>query len=111
MLARKRDLIAAELANGTGASIAVRVKDTGLRNGLHMWFSDLEEKQGPVAGLKPHGLKSHLVRLSFGPFSAQVLAQIAKAVEEDVQLARSLVKSAMKTAEITVTGQSAENWL
>ena len=96
---------------GTGAAIAVRVHDAGRRKGLRIWFNDLDEKHGPVAELKPYGLKSHDVRLGFGPFSARVLSQIATAGAEDVQLARSLVKSTMKVADVKVKGQTSEDWL
>lgn len=111
MLARKLDLIADALAQGTGAAIAVRVLETGRRKGLRIWFNDLDEKRGPVAELKPHGLKSHGVSLGFGSFSAQVLEQISDASPEDIQLARSLVKSVARSAEIDIPGQSADEWL
>ena len=111
MLSQKRNLIARELAAGTGATIAVRVQNIGMRKGLNIWFNDLEEKQGPIAELRPHGLKSYEVRIVFGLFSAQVLAQIAKAENEGIQLARALVKSVMKTADLIVVGQTIENWL
>lgn len=111
MLSAKRELIAQEIALGTGADIAVRTLEFGRRKGLLIWFNDLEEKRGPIAELKPHGLKSHNVKVSFGPFSGGVLAQIAKADTEDIQLARSLVKSAKRAAEIEVKEQTLEDWL
>ncbi|WP_336083715.1 HNH endonuclease [Thalassospira sp. CH_XMU1448-2] len=111
MLASKRKLIADELAVGTGADISVRALEFDRRTGLMIWFSDLDEKHGPITILKPHGLKSHAVRLSFGQFSARILQQIATANAEDVQLARALVKSAMKFADLSITAQTAEDWL
>lgn len=111
MLARKLDLIAGALAQGTGAAIAVRVLDGGRRKGLRIWFNDLDERHGPVAELKPHGLKSHGISLVFGSFSAQVLEQISNASPEDIQLARSLVKSAAQSAEIDIPGQPSDEWL
>jgi len=111
VLAQKLDLIADALAQGTGATIAVRVLDTGMRKGLRIWFNDLDEKHGPVAELKPHGLKSHHINLGFGTFSARVLEQISNASPEDVQLARSLVRSVARSAEIDIGGQSTDEWL
>lgn len=111
MLARKRDLIAEALAKGTGADIAVRVLDAGRRKGLRIWFNELDEKRGPVAELKPHGLRSHEVSLRFGAFSAGVLDQIATADTEDIQLARSLVKSVARSAELDMQGQSTTDWI
>lgn len=111
MLARKLDLIADALALGTGATTAVRVLETGRRKGLRIWFNDLDEKHGPVAELKPHGLKSHSVSLGFGSFSARVLEQISNASLEDVQLARSLVRSVAQSAEIDIPGHLGDEWL
>jgi 5-methylcytosine-specific restriction protein A len=111
MLSAKREMIAEEIAIGTGADIAVRTLEFGRRKGLCIWFNDLEEKSGPVAELKPHGLRSHSVKVSFGPFSGGVLAQIATADIEDIHLARSLVKSATGAAEIEVKEQTLDDWL
>lgn len=111
MLAGKRNLIAEALKQGTGAAIAVRTLDAGKRKGLRIWFNDLDEKHGPVAELKPRGLKSHDVSLSFGAFSASVLGQIKRADAEDVTLARSLVRSVARSAKIDIPGQSATEWL
>ena len=110
VFARKLDLIAGALAQGTGAAIAVRVLHTGRRKGLRIWFHDLDEKRGPVADLKPHGLKSHEVSLQFGSFSAQVLEQISNASIEDIKLARSLVRSVARCAEIDIPGQNPNEW-
>jgi len=111
VLARKLDLIADALAQGTGATIAVRVMETGRRKGLRIWFNDLHEKNGPVAELKPHGLRSHGINIGFGSFSAGVLEQISNASSEDLQLARSLVRSVARSAEIDIPGQSKDDWL
>ena len=110
MLGSRRELIARELAEGTGATIAVGFLEGGLRRGLRIWFDDLDEKHGPVAELRPYGLKSHRVRLAFGLFSARVLATIRAADAEDLQLARSLVRSVAKVAEVTVTDQTLDDW-
>ena len=57
MIAGKKDLILRELEEGTGAAIAAAVDISGLRSGLRIWFGDLDEKHGPVAELRPYGLK------------------------------------------------------
>lgn len=110
MLVSRRELIARELAEGTGATIAVGFLDGGLRRGLRIWFDDLDEKHGPVAELRLYGLKSHRVHLAFGPFAAHVLATIRAAEAEDVQLARSLVRSVARVAEVTVKDQRLDDW-
>jgi 5-methylcytosine-specific restriction protein A len=110
MLVPRRDIIAGELAAGTGAAIAVRSFEIGRRKGLRMWFDDLGERRGPVAEIKPLGLKSHEVRLSLGSFSGSVLTQIANAEPEELLLARSLFKSVAAVSEFSVTNQSLEFW-
>lgn len=110
MIVGKKDLILRELEEGTGAAIAVAVDRSGLRSGLRIWFGDLDEKHGPVAELRPYGLKGHRVDLSFGNFSGVVLDQIGKASPEDVQLARALVASIRADIEVEVPGQSFPEW-
>ncbi|MEP2683826.1 HNH endonuclease [Sulfitobacter sp.] len=110
MLVPRRDIIANELAEGTGATIAVRPFDVGKRKGLKLWFDDLGEKNGPVAELKPHGIKSHEVRISFGLFSAPIVAQMAQADIEELTLARSLMRSVAAVTDFSITNQSLENW-
>jgi 5-methylcytosine-specific restriction protein A len=111
MIARSRELILRELEEGTGASIAVEVNDAGLRSALRIWFSDLEEQRGPIAELRPHGLKSHRVELAFGRFSAPILSQIATAKPEDIQLARALVSSIGSIARVEFEDQLPTDWL
>lgn len=110
MIAGKKELILRELEEGTGASIAAAVDFSCLRSGLRIWFGDLDEKHGPVAELRPYGLKGHLIDLFFGKFSGDVLDQIRKASFEDVQLARALVASIRTGVEIEVSGQSLPEW-
>lgn len=110
MIAKKQELILKELEEGTGAAIAVAINRSGLRAGLRIWFGDLDEKHGPVAELRPYGLKGHRVDLSFGSFSGEVLDQIGKASPEDVQLARALVVSIRAGVEIDVPGQCLHEW-
>lgn len=112
MLARQKMLIAKELAEGTGATISVRPFAAGRRQGLHIWFDDLEEGHGPVAEIKPHGLLTHSVKLSFGLLSTGIIAQMAKANTEEVGLARALIRSVAGTADnIFITGgQPLDSW-
>ncbi len=110
MLAGKKDLIIKELEEGTGAAIAVAVDYGGLRSSLRIWFGDLDEKHGPIAVLRPHGLKGHQVNLSFGSFSGDVIGQIRNASFEDVQLARALVTSIRANIKIEVPGQNFPDW-
>jgi 5-methylcytosine-specific restriction protein A len=110
MIAGKKDLILRELEDGTGAAMAAAVDHSGLRSGLRIWFGDLDEKHGPVAELRPYGLKGHRVTLSFGNFSGEVIGQIKRASPEDVQLARALVSSIRADFEIEVPGQNLLEW-
>lgn len=110
MLAAQDSLIAKELLEGTGAAVSVAPIDTGLFTGLRIWFADLDEKHGPVAELKPHGLMSHVVTLRFGAFSGSVIRQMALADAEHVQLARALVRSILRKADVRVVGQFLDDW-
>jgi 5-methylcytosine-specific restriction enzyme A len=110
MLARQRELIAKELLEGTGAGISVRLVAGELRQGVRIWFSELGEKHGPVAEILPHGLKSHAVRLSFGPFSGGILATIRNAGLEEVELARALFRSIPQRMNLEITGQDLSSW-
>lgn len=110
MISDKRTLILRELVEGTGAAMDAVVAHTGLRSGIRIWFGDLDEKHGPLAELHPFGLKGYRVTLSFGIFSGAVLAQIAQASAEDVQLARALVESIKRDVDIEISGQSLNEW-
>ena len=110
MIAGKKDLILRELEEGTGAAIAAAVDASGLRSGLRIWFGDLDQKNGPVAELKPYGLKGHRVSLSFGSFSGEVIGQISRASSEDVQLARALIASIRSDIAVEISGQQISNW-
>lgn len=105
MLATKKNLIRKEIEEGAGAEIAVVDDETGLRSGLTIWFRDLEENNGPVIKLRPYGLKAHIVTLTFGNFSREIIEQIQSAAPEDVQLARALVASIRSDIEIDIPGQ------
>lgn len=111
MLTKHKVLIAHELAEGTGATIAVRPANSGLLQGLLIWFDDLGQLHGPIAELKPHGLLAHRVKLSFGSFSANVITQIRRAGSEEILLSRALVRSVAKVAELCISAeQSLDNW-
>jgi len=110
MIAGKKDLILRELEAGTGAAIAASVNYRGLRSGLRIWFGDLDEQHGPVAELRPFGLKGHRVSLSFGNFSREVIGQIQQASPEDVQLARALVATIRPDIEVDILGQNLSEW-
>ncbi|MBJ9923830.1 HNH endonuclease [Burkholderia cenocepacia] len=110
MIAAKKDLIIKELQEGTGAELVAAIDTSGLRSSLRIWFGDLDEKHGPIADLRPFGLKGHRVELSFGSFSRNVIRQIEKASAEDVQLARALVASIGPNVEIDIPGQTRSSW-
>lgn len=110
MIAEKRELIQKELEEGTGAAISVTADRSGIRSSLRIWFTDLDDKHGPVAELRPYGLKGHLVELAFGNFSGGVIGQILEASPEDVQLARALVASIRADVTIEIPGQNLCEW-
>ncbi|NIL17283.1 HNH endonuclease [Pseudomonas sp. AN3A02] len=110
MLNRHKSLIARVLAEGTGAAITVKPFVAGGRQGLKMWFDDLDEKHGPIAELKPYGLLTHRVKLTFGLFSSRVIAQIAAAQVEELVVARALVRSVATVSELTISGQALDSW-
>ncbi len=110
MIAGKKELILRELQEGTGAAVAAAVDNSGLRSCLQIWFADLDRKHGPIAELRPYGLKGYRVDLSFGNFSGEVIGQIRKASPEDVQLARALIASIRADIEIEVPGQDLPEW-
>jgi 5-methylcytosine-specific restriction protein A len=110
MLKHNTELIASELAEGTGAAITLEVSPKGLRTGLDIWFADLPRNQGPIIELRPHGLKSHHIRLYFGSFARSIITQIVNAPLEDRELAMSLVSSIRPDASVMVPGQPLDNW-
>jgi 5-methylcytosine-specific restriction protein A len=106
----KKNLILSELEAGTGATFTAVEDRNGLRHGLRLWFADLDEKHGPVAELRPYGLKGHQVTLFFGNFANKIIMQIGQAAQEDVQLARALVASIREGVNIEVQGQNLSDW-
>lgn len=110
MLSARQTLIREELEVGTGAAIGMAVDGSKTRTGLRIWFADLEERHGPVAELRPHGLKGYAVTLRFGAFAGEVVRLIAGAVPEDVHLARALIASIDNSVEIEIQGQDTTDW-
>lgn len=110
MLTAKRKLIVRELEEGTGAAISVAIDKNGMRSRMKIWFDDLDARHGPVAELKPYGLKAHRVSLLFGSFSGAVIRQIRDAAEEDRQLARALISSINPKTVLSVNNQNLEDW-
>ena len=110
MLSARQALIREELEAGTGAAIGMAVDGSKSRTGLRIWFADLEERHGPVAELRPYGLKGYAVTLGFGAFAGEVVRRIASAGPEDVHLARALVASIVSSVEVEVQGQEMVDW-
>ncbi len=110
MITSKKDLIQTEIETGTGAGIKITLVQSTIRTGLRIWFSDLDEKNGPIVDLLPFGLKGYRVTLSFGGFSREVIEQISKASSEVVQLARALISSLNSSIEVEIKGQSLSDW-
>lgn len=110
MLFEKRELIAQELQDGTGAAVHVAIDNSGLRSGLRIWFSDLGEKNGPVAELRSYGLRGHKVTLTFGAFAGLIVNQIKSASSEDVQLARALIQSIHPDIDVQIADQKLSDW-
>jgi len=110
MIASRTELILSELLEGTSAAFSASVRQEGLRRSLRIWFADLNEREGPVAELRPFGLKGHQVKLYFGNFAAAVIEQINKAPKEDLQLAQALVSSIRNDAKVEIAGQAVTDW-
>lgn len=111
MIAARKDLIRREIEDGTGAEIGLSIDETGLFSAMRIWFADLDERHGPVADLRPHGLRRHRVTLTFGKFAGATVTQIAKASHEDVGLARALVASVPNGVDLDLGEQDPEGWL
>lgn len=111
MIAAKEDLIRREIEQGTGARIGLSIDATGIFTAMRIWFSDLDERHGPVAELRLYGLRRHRVTLAFGSFSGAVLRQIANASPEDTRLAQALVSSITPDVEVDFGHQSREHWV
>lgn len=110
MISGRQDIIRKELEAGTGAAIGMADDQSGKRTALRLWFDDLDERHGPVAELRPHGLRGYRVVLGFGSFSGEIIQQIRSAGEEDVGLARALVASICPAVELDLSGQHRDDW-
>ncbi|MEL6959113.1 MAG: HNH endonuclease [Pseudomonadota bacterium] len=111
MIETKADLIRSTVVRQTGAAISLDVEPEGVQKGLELRFSDLTRNEGPVVTLRPSGLKRHLVTVRFGNFSASIIRQISQATDEQVEMARELVKSVEGTAILSFPdGMNADEW-
>lgn len=112
MLAAKQALILREVEEGTGATINLELDRSGIQSGLRLWFADLPRSNGPIVTLRPAGLSRFEATLAFGNFSAATIAQMAKADAEEHQLARALVASVARNAELSISGdQHLDDWV
>lgn len=111
VLATKKTLILREVEEGTGAKIAAeRYRETA-QSGIRLWFADLGRPRSPIVTLRPTGLHRFEARLTFGHFSAATIAQMQQAGDEELQLARALVKSIAKSADVRIgTDHSLDSW-
>lgn len=110
MISDRKDIIQWELEAGTGAAISMAVDQSGTRTGLRLWFADLDERHGPVAELRPYGIRGYRVALGFGKFAGEIVRQIQAAASEDVGLARALVASISPAVDLDLSGQGKDDW-
>lgn len=111
MLSAQQDLIRREVAEGTGAAVELEVLPSSPQSGIRVWFSDLGRARSPIVELRPKGLKRYQAVLRFGTTAGQTIAQMQEAQAEDVQLARALVRSVSREAEVHIAGQEKDDWL
>lgn len=111
MIEAKADLIRNTVVDQTGAAITLDTGPAGVQKGLELRFSDLTRNEGPIVTLRPSGLKRHLVTVGFGNFSASIIRQIAQATDEQVEVARALLKSVSDKATLSFPKRmSLESW-
>lgn len=110
MISDRQDIIRMELEAGTGAAIGMAVDQSGMRTGLRLWFVDLDERHGPVAELRPYGIRGYRVTLGFGKFAGEVVRQIQAAGAEDVGLARALVASISPAVDLQISSHGRDDW-
>lgn len=110
MISDRQDIIRMELEAGTGAAIGMAVDQSGTRTGLRIWFADLDERNGPVAELRPYGIRGYRVTLGFGKFAGEVVRQMQAAGAEDVGLARALVASISPAVDLQISGHGRDDW-
>ena len=111
MLAEKQALILREVEEGTGAQIGAELYQKTPQSGIRLWFTDLGLNHSPIVTLQPKGLHRFEACLTFGDFAADTIRQMQRAGDEEVQLARALVKSVSKGADVRIgTDQSLDSW-
>lgn len=111
MIAVWENVVRREIEAGTGASIGMSTKKDDRRTALRIWFSDLDERHGPVVELKPHGLNRYRATLEFGQYAGAVIRQIQGASDEDVQLARALISSISGDVDLDFGEQTKDGWI
>lgn len=111
MLAEKQSFILREVEEGTGAKFDAEPYEKTVQSGIRLWFTDLGRARSPIVTLRPRGLHRFQARLAFGNFAADTIKQLQRAGDEEVQLARALIKSVSKSADVRIGGnQSLEDW-
>jgi 5-methylcytosine-specific restriction protein A len=110
MLAHQQALIRREVEDGTGAVIGLEVSNSGVQQGLKLWFDDIGRSRSPIVELRPRGLSRYEARLSFGNFAGETVQQMMRADDEERQLARALVRSVAEDARVTCGDQFLDNW-
>jgi len=111
MLTAKQALILREVEEGTGAEISLEEDRNGVQSGLRLWFADLQRSNGPIVTLRPTGLSRFEARLAFGNFAAATIGQMKRAEAEEVQLARALIASVARSADVSISGdQTLADW-
>lgn len=111
MISAKAELIRTIVAEGTGAEIEMGSDTRRLQTALQIWFGDLSRSEGPSVIVGPVGLRRHSVKLFFGSFSGQILAQIARADSEEQQLSRALLSSISDDVSVVFPHRmNSKNW-
>lgn len=112
MLAEKQALIRQEVKEGTGTEICLEVDRSGLQTAISVWFADLERSHSPIVTLRPKGLRRYESELTFGNFAADTIRQMRQASGEELQLARALIASVGRSADLKFEdGQSVDDWM
>jgi 5-methylcytosine-specific restriction protein A len=111
MLAAQQELIREEVEAGTGAAVDLEVMSGGPQTGLRLWFSDLGRARSPIVELVPKGLKRYEASLRFGTTAGETVAQMQRAADEELQLARALIRSVADEAEVQLPGQNLDSWV
>lgn len=89
---RKVDLLRDILESGIGAEVVVEPYSPGMRSGLRSWFRGLTPNQGPCFSIVPNGLRRQQVRVAFGTFANECVAQMQAADAERLSVSRALIE-------------------